>query len=95
MVIGVSVLVHYVLVSIGSQLLLASTSSIVLLGRGSEKTFYECLGHSLSIAFLSAALAQLWLLIITRWQVYNLVMLVGKAVQFYHRSAHRRAKPIY
>ncbi len=53
MVIGVFVLVYYVLVSIGSQLLFASTSSIVLLGRGSEKTFYECLG--VSITFLSAA----------------------------------------
>ncbi len=31
---------------IGSQLLLASTSSIVLLERGSEKAFNECLGAS-------------------------------------------------
>ncbi len=31
---------------IGSQLLLASTSSNVLLGRGSEKAFNECLGVS-------------------------------------------------
>ncbi len=29
---------------IGSQLLLASTSSKVLLGQGSEKAFNECLG---------------------------------------------------
>ncbi len=29
---------------IGSQLLLASTSSNVLLGQGSEKAFNECLG---------------------------------------------------
>ncbi len=30
----------------GSQLLLTSTSSKVLLGRGSEKAFNECLGVS-------------------------------------------------
>ncbi len=38
---------------IGSQLLLASTSSNVLLERGSEKTFNECLG--VSNVFPSAA----------------------------------------
>ncbi len=39
---------------IGSQLLLASTSSYVLLGRGSEKAFIECLGVSI------AALVRMW-----------------------------------
>ncbi len=41
----------------GSQPLLASTSSKVLSGRGSEKAFSECL--RVSDAFLSATKAQL------------------------------------
>ncbi len=43
---------------IGSQLLLASSSSNVLHGRGSEKAFNECLGVSNVIPFV-----QIWLLV--------------------------------
>ncbi len=43
-----------------SLLLLASTSSNVLLGRGSEKAFDECLG--VSNVFPYAAFVQIWLL---------------------------------
>ncbi len=46
----------------GSQLLLASASSNVQLGLGSEKAFEEYLG--ISIIFSSAALVQIWLLIV-------------------------------
>ncbi len=42
---------------IGSQILLTSASSKVLLGRGSEKAFDECLG--VSNVFPSAALVQI------------------------------------
>ncbi len=45
---------------IGSQLLLASTSSNLLRGLGSEKVFAECLG--VSSVFSSATYVQIWLL---------------------------------
>ncbi len=45
---------------IDSQLLLASTSSKVLLGRGSEEAFNEYLG--LSSVFPSVAQVQIWVL---------------------------------
>ncbi len=68
---------------IGSQLLLASTSSNVLLGRGSVKAFNQCLGVGNFLP--SAALVQLWLLNFMRWQVYHCTVLVGKVVRFLHR----------
>ncbi len=43
---------------IGSQILLAFTSSNVLLGRSSEKAFNECLG--ISNDFPSVAEVQIW-----------------------------------
>ncbi len=47
---------------IGCQVLPSSTSSNVLLGRGSEKAFNECLG--VRNVFPSAAYVQIWLLLL-------------------------------
>ncbi len=60
--------------------MMASTSSNVKLGRGSEKVVNKCLG---------AAYVQVWLLIIIRWQLYNLTRLTGKVVRLHHRGTHR------
>ncbi len=62
---------------IGSQLLLASTNSNILLGRGSEKTFIECLRVNIPSPY--EAWVQYWLLIIKRWQVYRLARLVSES----------------
>ncbi len=69
--------------TIGSHLLLFSTSSEVLDGYSYEKTFCECL--EVSKVFTSAVLV---LPTITMWQVYHLARLVGKFVQFQRRGTH-------
>ncbi len=71
-----------------SQLLLASTNSNALLEWGSEKAFSECLG--VNNVFTSAALVQLWLLIIMRWQVYHLARLF----RLHHKGANEWAAPL-
>ncbi len=68
-------------------------SSKVLLWRGSERAFHECLG--VSNVFPSAAQVQIWLRIIMRWQVYHLARLVVKVVRFYRRGTHWWAAPLY
>ncbi len=63
---------------IGSPLLLAYTNFNVLLRRGSRKASKTCQGAN--NVFPSAALVQIWLLIIRRWQIYHLARLVENVV---------------
>ncbi len=60
---------------------------------GSDKAFNEWLG--VSNVFPSAAIVQIWVLIIMRWKVYHLARYVGKVVRFQHWGNHWRAAPLY
>ncbi len=78
---------------IDCQLLLASTSSNVLLRRGSQTMFNEFLG--MTNVFPSAVKVQLLSLIIMSWQVYHLARLVGKVAMFHHRRTNWWGASLY